>query len=89
MKQANNRPLTAREPKIGFHEEDERPVRKTRITSNMTLLNGTRDFRVLVDLRTPLQFPVHIQTDARLDIVAWSDSKGVLLVELTVPWENM
>ena len=43
-----------------------------------------------MDLKTSLQFPVHIiQTEKWPDIVAWSDSKKtVLLIELTVPWEE-
>ena len=57
---------------------------------NMKLLNGASDWKVLGDLKTSLQFPVHIiQTEKRQDIVAWSDSKKtVLLIELTVPWEE-
>ena len=54
------------------------------------LMNGASDWKVSVDLKTSLQFPVHIiQTEKRPDIVAWSDSKKtVLLIELTVPWEE-
>ena len=57
---------------------------------NMKLLNGASDWKVSADLKTSLQFPVHIiQTEKRPDIVAWSDSKkSVLLIELTVPWEE-
>ena len=57
---------------------------------NMKLLNGTSDWKVSADLKTSLQFPVHfIQIEKRPDIVAWSDSKkSVLLIELTVPWEE-
>ena len=57
---------------------------------NMRLLNGASDWKVSANLKTSLQFPVHIiQTEKRPDIVAWSDSKkSVLLIELTVPWEE-
>ena len=57
---------------------------------NMKLLNRASDWKVSVDLKTSLQFPVHIiQTEKRPDIVAWSDSKkSVFLVELTVLWEE-
>ena len=57
---------------------------------NMKLLNGASDWKVSADLKTSLQFPVHIiQTEKRPDIVVWSDSKkSVLLIELTVPWEE-
>ena len=54
--------------------------------SNMKLLRGASDWKVSVDLKTSLQFPVHIiQTEKWPDIVAWSDSKkSVLLIELIV-----
>ena len=57
---------------------------------NMKLLNGASDWKVSADLKISLQFPVHIiQTEKRPDIVAWSDSKkSVLLIELTVHWEE-
>ena len=57
---------------------------------NMKLLNGASDWKVSADLKTSQQFPVHIiQTEKRLDIVAWSDSKkSAFLIELTVPWEE-
>ena len=57
---------------------------------NMKQLNGASDWKVSADLKTSLQFPVHIiQTEKRPEIVAWSDSKkSVLLIELTVPWEE-
>ena len=56
----------------------------------MKLLNGASDWKVSADLKTSLPFPVHIiQTEKRKDIVALSDSKkSVLLVELTVLWEE-
>ena len=56
----------------------------------MKLLDGASDWKVSADLKTPLQFPVHIiQTEKWPDIVAWSDSKkSVSLIELTVPWEE-
>ena len=56
----------------------------------MKLLNGVSDWKVSADLKTYQQFPVHIiQTEKRPDIVAWSDSKkSVLLIEMTVPWEE-
>lgn len=31
--------------------------RKTKITSDMIVLSGARDWKVIVDLRTPLKFP--------------------------------
>ena len=56
----------------------------------MKLLNGACDWKVSADLKTSLQFTVHIiQVEKRPDIVAWSDSKkSVRLIELTVPLEE-
>ena len=56
----------------------------------MKLLNGASDWKVSANLKTSLQFPVHIiQTEKQPDIVAWSDSKkSVFLLELTVLWEE-
>ena len=74
---ANQQPVTDKEPIIQFYKEGECPVRKQK-HSNMKLLNGASDWKVSVNPKTSLQFPVHI--------VAWSDSKkSVLLIELTVP----
>ena len=86
---ANQQFITAKEPIIQFLNEGECPVRKQK-NPNMKLLNGASDWKVSADLKTSLQFPVHIiQTEKRPDIVAWSDSKkSVLLIELTVPWKK-
>ena len=56
----------------------------------MKLLNGASDWKVSADLKMSRQFPVQIiQTEKQPDIVAWSDSKNiVLLIELTVLWEE-
>ena len=86
---ANQQSIIAKEPIIQFLKEGECPVRKQK-NPNMKLLNGASDWKVSADLKTSLQFPVHIiLTEKRPDIVAWSDSKkSVLLIELTVPWEE-
>ena len=82
----NQQSITAKEPIIQFLKEGECPVRKQK-NPNMKLLNGASDWKVSADLKTSLQFPVHIiQTEKWPDIVAWSDSKkSVILIELTVP----
>ena len=81
----NQQSITAKEPIIQFLKEGECPVRKQK-NPNMKLQNGASDWKVSADLKTSLQFPVHIiQTEKQPDIVAWSDSKSVLLIELTVP----
>ena len=56
----------------------------------MKLLNGASDWKVSADLKTSLQFPVHIiQTEKQPDIEVWYDiKKSELFIELTVPWEE-
>ena len=63
---------------------------ETKKNPNMKLLNGASDRKFSADLKSSLQFPVHIiPTQKQPDIVAWSDSKkSVLRIELTVPWEE-
>ena len=82
---------------IGYSQETHNSVSQGRWMSyeetknpNMKLLNGASDWKVSADLKTSLQFPVHIiQTEKQHNIVAWSDSKkSVLLIELTVPWKE-
>ena len=86
---ANQQSVTAKEPIIQFIKESECPVSKQK-NPNMKLLKGASDWKVSADLKTSLQFPVYIiQTEKWPDIVAWSSSKkSVLLIELTVPWEE-
>ena len=81
--------ITAKEPIIQFLKEGECPVRKQK-NPNMMLLKGASDWKVSADLKTSLQFSVHIiQTEKRPDIVPWSYSKkSILLIVLTVPWEE-
>ena len=54
---ANQQPVTAKESIIQFLKEGECPVRKQK-NPIMKLLNRAKE--VSVDLKTPLQFPVHI-----------------------------
>ena len=58
--------------------------------SNIKLLNGASGWKVFVDLKISLQFPVHIiQTKKQPLIVVWSNSKkSALLMEVTEPWEE-
>ncbi len=50
---------------------------------------STQDFSMRVDLSRKLQFPSKItSTSLHPDIVMWSsNSKTVLFIELTIPWE--
>ena len=76
--------------RLDFLKEGEAPTPHTRRPPGQKLLGGARDWKVVADLKEALQFPHHIvQTRERPDIVVWSDTaKRVLLVELTVPWEE-
>ena len=75
---ANQQPVTTKEPIIQFLKEGECLVRKQKKNkktkknkNNMKLLNGASDWKVSADLKTSLQFPVHIiQIEKQLDIVA-------------------
>ena len=88
---ANQQSITAKEPIIQFLKEGECPVRKQK-NPNMKLLNGASDWKVSADLKTSLQstsLPVYIiQTEKRPDIVAWTDSRKSVHIELTVPVEE-
>ena len=60
-------------------------VRKQK-NPNMKLLNGASDWKVSADLKTSLQFSVHIiQIEKQPDIVAWSDSKKSVLHRIDCP----
>ena len=56
---ANQQPVTAKEPIIQFLKEGKCAVRKQK-NPNMKLLNGASNWKVSADLKTSLQFPVHI-----------------------------
>ena len=59
-------------------------------TKQIGLLPTAKDWELLVDLKTQLKFPQEIAaTIKRPDIVLWSKAtKQVVLIELTVPWEE-
>ena len=59
-------------------------------SSSGGLLTTARDWKLQVDLGRQLKFPEHISaTSLRPDMVLTSEStKQVVLVELTVPWED-
>jgi len=53
------------------------------------LLQEARHWEIKVDLQHKLVFPDVVQTSLRPDIVIWSTiPKMMILVELTVPWEE-
>ena len=53
------------------------------------ILQGAQEWEMSADLGRKLTFPPIVQTTLRPDIVIWSgQAKKVILVELTVPWEE-
>ena len=84
--------LTAQTPNrtISFLKEGQAPLPSANKDRHQKLLAGARDWKVDADLKEALHFPHHIvQTRERPDVVIWSDTaKKVIIVELTVPWEE-
>jgi len=72
---------------ITFIKEGERPVLTK--PSKPNLLQNARSWEMRVDVGKRLQFPGVVLTALRPDIVLWStEGKKIILVELTVPWEE-
>ena len=73
---------------IPFVRAGERPTPARRICAG--ILTSAKDWQLLVDLEHQLKFPSYIAvTTLRPDIVLVSESsKQVVLLELTVPWEE-
>ncbi|GAA6088928.1 uncharacterized protein LOC109140547, partial [Tachysurus ichikawai] len=73
---------------ISFIRAGEKPERSARVTSG--LLNTAQDWQLKVDLCRQLKFPQHVvNTTLRPDIVLVSEAtKNLVMLELTVPWED-
>ena len=89
---ANEQPTQDPKPCISFLQEGEAPPRHVSKPQGLKFLAAAtaKDWKMAADLKEALHFPHHIvHTQERPDIVIWSDTvKGVLIVELTVPWEE-
>ena len=88
---SNKQPALNKELSIHFHKKGESPLWETKKKNNNTrVLIEATNRRMPVDLTPSPHFPVHfLQTNQRPHIMVWSDSeKSVLLVELTVSWEE-
>ena len=73
--------------KIQFVKEGEVGQKSKKNISGM--LNQAKDWQLEVDLGKKMQFPDIVPTNLRPDMVLWStSSKKVVLIELTVPWEE-
>ncbi len=63
-------------------------TQKTQKPTKASILDGSRDWKMEVDLGRRLVFPNVVQTTLRPDIVLWSETgKKLVTIELTVPWE--
>ena len=73
---------------INFIRAGEKPRKTPRATSG--LLNTAQDWQLSVDVGSQLKFPQHVvKTTLRPDIVLVSEAtKNVVMLELTVPWEE-
>ncbi|XP_063435804.1 uncharacterized protein LOC134716731 [Mytilus trossulus] len=81
-KQTKNKPI-----KIQFVKEGELGQKSKQNTSGM--LNQAKDWQLEVDLGKKLQFPDIVPTNLRPNMVLWSSgSKKVMIIELTVHWEE-
>lgn len=83
-----NKPLRPARQAIAFIRAGEKPKPKPRGAAG--LLGTAPDWQMKADLGKQLKFPEQIvETTLRPDIVLFSDStKQVVLLELTVPWEE-
>ena len=72
---------------IQFVREGEKPP--ATVTAKPSLLQKAHSWEMKVDLGGRLKFPQFVQTSLRPDVVLWSEeSKKIILIELTVPWEE-
>lgn len=74
-------------PSIKFVRAGQKPP--TTATTRTNLLQKAQSWEMKVDLRERLQFPPVVQTTLRPDAVLWSEeAKKIILIELTVSWEE-
>ena len=74
---------------IVFHREGQKPdVKDTRVKAS--ILGKAKDWKLQVDIKKKLVFPQDVvATNLRPDLLLHSDStRSLLIVELTVPWEE-
>ncbi|XP_019642873.1 PREDICTED: uncharacterized protein LOC109484090 [Branchiostoma belcheri] len=74
---------------IDFVREGERRTTTGRSREVGNILEKAKTWELRVDLGRKLQFPKVVQTKLRPDAVLWAEAeKKIVLVELTVPWEE-
>ena len=73
--------------KISFVREGVKPARIK--PTKDSILQSAKAWEFAVDLKKKLYFPSVVQTTLRPDAVLWSPSdKKIIIIELTVPWEE-
>ncbi len=87
--EANSRPSAPTRRPILFARAGENINHRHQRTTPRVLSSGS-EWNMRVDLGRQLQFPREIvETSLRPDLIMWSEPcKTILLVELTVPWEE-
>ncbi len=77
-------------PKRQFFVQEGEKKQAKLLSPDTGQLNIARDWEMQVDLNHRLTFPFEIAvTNVRPDLVLWSkSSRTVIIVELTVPWEE-
>ncbi|XP_057673103.1 uncharacterized protein LOC130904394 [Corythoichthys intestinalis] len=74
-------------PAIHFIKEGDKPPASRKIKKS--LLQAAQSWEMRVDLGRKLFFPQVVHTLLRPDVVIWSEeAKKIILIELTVPWED-
>ncbi|KAI8516257.1 hypothetical protein Bbelb_048380 [Branchiostoma belcheri] len=74
---------------IAFVREGERRTITGRSREVGNILEKANTWELRVDLGRKLQFPKVVQTNLRPDAVLWAEAeKKIVLIELTVPWEE-
>ena len=88
--EANNQIPSRSQQRIHFHRQGEPAEHSSKRAPSSKLLTPGAEWKMEVDLGRQLRFPQEIcTTTLRPDVVLWSAAvKSVLLVELTVPWEE-
>ena len=72
---------------VNFVKAGENINRKKRDAGSF--FNAAQIWEMRVDLGSKLIFPEIVQTTLRPDIVVWSPvAKSIIMIELTVPWEE-
>ena len=82
------RTLKKKSIQIQFVKEGETARGNTMNTTKSGILDQARDWQLDVDLDRKLRFPEIVPTNLRPDMVLWSATMKIIIIELTVPWEE-